>query len=182
MHKPWFRRLLIMICPLWAAVLMGSISTILKGTHAQGEIVDSDGYVQETPTPTFCPAATPEALWVEPVTSPTNLFSQTIVVDYTNSEAITITCESGNYALHDDSPQWDRPVELDIELITDTTHHLTVYSKIAEVYQWGCRYGGYTLQTSKDRHAGELVIEQIDTLYLYKTYLPVFIRNIVNQE
>jgi len=47
-----------------------------------------------TPTPTLCPLATPEPLWVDLVTSPTDQLTQTITVYLGNGEAVTVTAES----------------------------------------------------------------------------------------
>src|SRR5690606_7060258 len=51
--------------------------------------------VEAPPENSNCPIATPEFFTVEPVTSPTDLLSQTITVDLGNGEMITITAESG---------------------------------------------------------------------------------------
>ena len=48
-----------------------------------------------TPTPTMCPVTTPELLWVEPVISPTDLLTQTLIVHIGKGDAITVTLESG---------------------------------------------------------------------------------------
>jgi hypothetical protein len=103
-----------------------------------------------------CPEATPEFFAVEPVTSPTGELSQIITVDLGNGEAITITTESGTFAASFDT----FPKEIEIDLLPDTTHNLTVEGKVREVMQGDCTYGGYTLRTTTDRYGDPLVIEQ----------------------
>ncbi|MGD8463245.1 MAG: hypothetical protein PVI09_05205 [Anaerolineae bacterium] len=114
-----------------------------------------------SPTPTvMCPRATREPLWVAPVTSPTKHRSQVITVYAGNSQAITITAESGIFAVHGSFSAF-QPTQIEIDLLPNTTHHLRVYSKvkIVEGY-WGCVYGGYTLSTTTDRYGAPLVIER----------------------
>ncbi len=103
-----------------------------------------------------CPLATPEFFLVEPVTSPTDELSQIITVDLGNGETITITSESGVVAVPFDA----FPKEIEIPLLPDTTHNLTVEGRVREIVQGDCVYGGYTLSTTTDRNGGELIIEQ----------------------
>lgn len=110
------------------------------------------GQVQEFP----CPEATPEFFNVDPVTSPTDTLSQIITVDLGNGEAITITTESGTFT----APFNTFPKEIEITLLPDTTHNLTVEGRVREVVQGECTYGGYTLRTTRDRYGDPLVIEQ----------------------
>jgi hypothetical protein len=103
-----------------------------------------------------CPAATPEFFYVEPITSPTDELSQIITVDLGNGEAITITTESGTFT----APFDTFPKEIEIDLLPDTTHNLSVEGRVREVVQGECTYGGYTLTTTRDRYGDPLVIEQ----------------------
>jgi hypothetical protein len=103
-----------------------------------------------------CPIATPEFFTVEPVTSPTDQLSQIITVDLGNGEAITITAESGTFA----APFDTFPKEVEITLLPNTIHNLTVEGKVREVTQGECVYGGYTLSTTTARDGSPLVIEQ----------------------
>jgi hypothetical protein len=105
-------------------------------------------------SPTECPMATPEFFTVEPVTSPTDQLSQVITVDLGNGEAITVTTESGVFT----APFDTFPKEIEIELLPNTTHNLTVEGKVREVVQGDCTYGGYTLSTTTDRNGAPLVI------------------------
>lgn len=116
---------------------------------AEEEPAEGDEEVQ-------CPVATPEFFMVEPVTSPTDQLSQVITVDLGNGEAITITTESGAFT----APFDVFPKEIEITLLPDTTHNLTVEGKVREVVQGQCTYGGYTLRTTTDRYGDPLVIEQ----------------------
>ncbi|HOU40679.1 MAG TPA: hypothetical protein PK829_05380 [Promineifilum sp.] len=113
----------------------------------------------ETDTPgdtTQCPQATPEFFTVEPVTSPTDALTQIITVDLGNGEAITVTTESGVFTVPFDA----FPKEIEITLLPNTTHNLTVEGKVRQVQQGDCTYGGYTLTTTTDRNGAPLVIEQ----------------------
>jgi hypothetical protein len=103
-----------------------------------------------------CPIATPEFFTVEPVTSPTDQLSQVITVDLGNGETITVTTESGSFT----APFDTFPKEIEIALLPDTTHNLTVEGRVREVVQGDCVYGGYTLSTTTDRNGAPLVIEQ----------------------
>lgn len=109
-----------------------------------------------TPTPVLCPQATPEFFYVEPVTSPTDLLSQVITVDLGNGETITITTESGTFT----APFDTFPKGIEITLLPNTTHNLTVQGKVKEIVQGECTYGGYMLETTRDRDGNPLVIEQ----------------------
>ena len=103
-----------------------------------------------------CPVATPEFFTVEPVTSPTGELSQTITVDLGNGETITITTESGTFT----APFDTFPKAIEIDLLPDTIHNLTVEGRVREVVQGECVYGDYTLRTTTDRYGDPLVIEQ----------------------
>jgi len=104
----------------------------------------------------LCPQATPEFFLAEPVTSPTNQLSQILTVDLGNGETITVTSESGVVVVPFDT----FPKEVEIPLLPDTTHHLTVEGRVRQVTQGDCVYGGYVLRTTIDRNGGPLVIEQ----------------------
>lgn len=104
----------------------------------------------------LCPAATPEFFLVEPVTSPTDQLSQTITVDLGNGETITVTSESGVVTVPFDA----FPKEVEIPLLANTTHNLTVEGKVRQITRGDCTYGGYTLSTTTDRNGGPLIIEQ----------------------
>ena len=113
-----------------------------------------------TSTPTWCPLATAEPLWVEPIISPTDLLTQTITVRIGNGEAVTITAESGVFAAMGSFNAYANPARVIIDLLANTTHHLGVQAKVRQVQQWGCTYGGYTLDTQHDRYGQPLLIEQ----------------------
>ncbi|MEZ4518598.1 MAG: hypothetical protein R3C44_17845 [Chloroflexota bacterium] len=111
-----------------------------------------------TPTPTqiMCPEATPEYFDVYAVTSPTDQLTQVISAELGNGETITVTTESGVFT----APVDTYPTEIEITLLPNTTHNLTVEGKVREVQQGDCTYGGYTLSTTRDRDGQPLVIEQ----------------------
>jgi hypothetical protein len=110
----------------------------------------------DAPPAANCPVATPEFFSVEPVTSPTDQLSQIITVDLGNGEAITVTSESGTFG----APFDTFPKTIEIPLLPNTTHNLTVEGHVREIIQGGCTYGGYTLTTTTDRYGDPLVIEQ----------------------
>lgn len=103
-----------------------------------------------------CPVATPEFFTVEPVTSPTDQLSQIITVDLGNGETITVTTESGTFT----APFDTFPKQIEITLLPDTTHNLTVEGRVREVAQGECVYGGYTLSTTTAGDGSPLLIEQ----------------------
>jgi hypothetical protein len=103
-----------------------------------------------------CPVATPEFFTVAPVTSPTDQLSQIITVDLGNGETITVTTESGTFT----APFDTFPKEIEITLLPNTTHNLTVEGKVREVVQGDCTYGGYTLSTTTAGDGSPLIIEQ----------------------
>ena len=52
------------------------------------------------------------------------------------------------------------PKEIEVPLLPNTVHNLTVEGKVVEVQQGDCTYGGYVLSTTTDRNGAPLVIEQ----------------------
>ena len=118
--------------------------------------------ITDTPTltPTLCPFATPEPLWVEPVTSPTDQLSQVITVYVGYGEEVTITTESGKFTVTGSFDAYSNPARVEITLLPDTEHHLDVSARIKVTSSNGCTYGGYTLQTTSDRHGAPLIIVQ----------------------
>ncbi len=115
----------------------------------------SDGN-SSTPDVVQCPQATPEYFDVYPVTSPTDGLTQVISAELGNGEIITITTESGTFTVPVDT----YPTEIEITLLPNTTHNLTVEGRVRQVQQGDCTYGGYTLTATRDRDGGPLVIEQ----------------------
>ena len=113
------------------------------------------------PTPTICPQATPQPLWVEPVVSPTNLLTQTITVYLGDGEQVTVTSESGTFTTTGDFTWNNNPALVTIDLLPDTMHHLTVSGRVKLREQGGCTYGGYTLTTQSDRFGQPLLITQV---------------------
>ncbi|MSP12665.1 MAG: hypothetical protein EXR62_06870 [Chloroflexi bacterium] len=112
-----------------------------------------------TPMATLCPQATPEPLWVEAVTSPTDELHQTITVRIGNGEAITITTESGVFAVVGNFST-SSPALVDVDLLPNRIHHLRVEARVKVSHWGGCLYGGYTLSTLTDRFGAPLVIVQ----------------------
>jgi WD40 repeat protein len=72
-----------------------------------------------------------------------------------NTEIVTITAESGVFT------GAGSPAQVEVVLLADTTHHLHVVAGVKEITRSdGCVYGGYTLQTRRDRDGAPLVIQQ----------------------
>lgn len=112
---------------------------------------------------------TPEPLWVDPVTSPTTLLTQTLRIALGRGCAITIASEAGivmttgTFFAHS-------PVSVTAPLLPNTTHHLGVYGLVE--YEAGCFY---TLSTARDRYGNLLTIVQVTSPTLY---LPLVMRNL----
>lgn len=122
-----------------------------------------------TTTPTFCPQPSPQPLFVEPVTSPTNLLSQTIVVYNGNAESIDVSSESGVFTL---TGNVGTPAEIPIDLLPNLVHHLVVSAHFPPFGIGDCQYEGYTLSRQFDKFGAPLVIIQLGQSY----YLP-FVNN-----
>ncbi len=121
--------------------------------------------------PLACPPpATPEPLWVDPVTSPTTLLAQTLHVTLGRGRAITVTSEAGT-AVVTGTFSASVPVSVSIFLRPNITHHLTVQGLVE--YQAGCFY---SLSTQYDRYGAPLIIVQ--QLQVPPTYLPLVMRNL----
>ena len=113
-----------------------------------------------TATPTLCPVVAPEPLWVEPVTSPTDLFTQTIVVHIGNGEAVTVTTAAGVFTQTGAFAATGNPARVPIHLLPDSVHDLTVAARVRTMSGGGCTFGGYTLSTQQDRNGDMLRIVQ----------------------
>ena len=115
-------------------------------------------------TPILCPQPTPEPLWVDPVISPTDLLAQTLIVRIGNGDAVTVTAESGVFTSTGSFGTYGNPAAVELRLLPDTIHHLSVAAHVRRVIQWGgCVYGDYTLNTDRDRNGAPLAIQQIGT-------------------
>ncbi len=109
-----------------------------------------------SPTPgSGCPPpATLEPLWVDPVTSPTMLLTQTLSIYLGQGRAITVTSESGTVAITG-TFEASTPAFVTIPLLPGTTHHLVVKGRVEHVT--GCFY---TIGTLYDRNGSLLTIVQ----------------------
>jgi hypothetical protein len=113
------------------------------------------------PTTRSCPVPTPELLWVDPVTSPTDQLSQVIVVHIGNGEEVTIDTESGRFTVTGVFGPYGNPASVEIALLPNTVHHLGVFARVRTILAGdGCVYGGYTLQTTVDSQGAPLTIVQ----------------------
>lgn len=112
-----------------------------------------------TATATFCPAPTPEPLWVEPVTSPTDQSSQVITVYVGWGTEVTVITESGTYTVTGDFNAYANPALVQISLLPGITNHLEVKAEVRSPGDNGCTYG-YILSTTQDRKGNPLEIVQ----------------------
>lgn len=124
-----------------------------------------------TETPFNCPPATQELFWVNPVTSPTTLLTQTITT-YTssNGDTLTVTAASGTFVVTGTNPS-----AVPITLFANATHHLTVTVHIRPVQVNGCVYGNYTMSRNTAGNGAPLTIVQ--EFHGPRTYLPMVVRS-----
>ncbi|MBI3943918.1 MAG: hypothetical protein HY326_12950 [Chloroflexi bacterium] len=144
--------------PTMTATMTGNPSSTATAT-ATSSVTSTPTVATVTPTATLCPQATPEPLWVEPVTSPTNELNQRVIVRIGNGEAVTVTTESGVFAVFGNFST-SGPALVDIALLPNTIHHLRVEARVKLSHWGGCLYGGYTLSTITDRLGAPLTIVQ----------------------
>jgi hypothetical protein len=111
-------------------------------------------------TPTLCPPATPEPLWVDPVISPTDQLAQVITVYIGNGDEVTIATESGTFTVTGAFNHYTNPVIIEISLLPDIVHHLKVIARVKSGLRGfnDCTYGGYTLTTTNDKNGVPLTI------------------------
>ena len=119
--------------------------------------------VTATVSPTPCPVATPELLRVEPVTSPTELLTQTVNIYAGNHEWVTVDTGYEVFTATSNVPE----VDVEIDLLLNQTHELEASSRVRVVDHGGCIYGGYTLHQRFDRHGQLLkIVQQSEAQYL----------------
>ncbi|MBA3471070.1 MAG: hypothetical protein H0T53_15655 [Herpetosiphonaceae bacterium] len=136
----------------------GSLLTIVQSGSATATPTGSPTVTpSSTPTPYPCPTGTPAPLWVEPVISPTGLLTQTITIYAGSALTVTVSSEAGVVAQTSGST-W--PARITVDLLPQTTHHLTVQAQIPRLTVGGCVSGGYTLQTTRDKQGNLLTIVQ----------------------
>ena len=107
-----------------------------------------------TPNCALNPPPTPEPLWVDPVTSPTSLLSQTLKVYLGHGREITVSSEAGVTTVNGTFSS-TTPALVTIPLLPNSTHNLVVQGRVE--YLSGCYY---TLSTRLDRYGAPLVIVQ----------------------
>ncbi len=111
-----------------------------------------------TPTATFCPQPTQEAKpQVEPVTSPTDQLTQMLTIYSRNTERLDITSEAGTATIVADA-YVPYPAQVTINLLPNTTHHLTVTAYIPGYSN--CAGISYTVSTTVDKNGAPLTIVQ----------------------
>jgi hypothetical protein len=128
--------------------------------------------IVETSTATPCPLATQEPLWVDPVTSPTELLTQTIVIRAGNSEWAQVDTGFAVYTVTGSFNPSGNPAEIEIDLMPAQLHLLEVCSRVKVIEHGECVYGGYTMSTRYDRNGKRLEILQVNQIY----YLPLLQR------
>ncbi len=112
-----------------------------------------------TPTRGTCPPPTPERLFVDPVTSPTDDFMQTIQVQGGNFERIEVIAESGTFVAERCFPTWYNFCAT-VTLLPNATHHIEVIAHVPTTSGGGCTYEGYSLRTTTDFRGAPLTIVQ----------------------
>jgi hypothetical protein len=114
------------------------------------------GATTPTPSPTqgHCATTTPEPLYVDPVVSPTDELTQTVYVRTGNADRLEITSGAGTFV--GEFP-FDR---VDVSLLPNTANHLHVSMHVRPIYEDGCKYGDYTLTTTRDFRGAPLTIVQ----------------------
>jgi hypothetical protein len=113
------------------------------------------------------PLPTPEVMSVEPVTSPTTLLTQALLVRLGNGRQITVTSEAGTtiYARVFSSVFLS---PLPIPLLPNVTHHVVVTGQVE--YQTGCYY---LLSRTVDKNGAPLTIVQLGR----RIYLPAILKH-----
>ena len=137
-----------------------SISRSAGSPERRGE-VGLTATLTHTPTPTMCPYATAEPLWVDPVISQTDYLTQTIVIYIGNGDRAGVTLETGVFTQTGEFNAYSIPAMIPVDLYPNTTHHLVASGHVKEVQVGGCPYGGYTLSTQFDRYGNPLTIVQV---------------------
>ena len=99
-------------------------------------------------------------LWVDPILSPTDQLIQTVRVYLGSGEMVTVTTESGNFTVSGNFGAMSNPALVNVTLLPDTTHNLTVTGRVKASVINGCPFGGYTLSTQMDRNGQPLIIIQ----------------------
>ncbi len=109
-----------------------------------------------TATPTCLPGTQVAPPRVEPVISPTDQLSQVITATVgATSDSATVTSESGEFTVTGNFTSGS-PIQINISLLPDTTHHLTV---AVHIKGGGCLLS-YTVSTTRDKNGNPLTIVQ----------------------
>jgi len=147
------KRILILLLLFLSVILIGCFPSPTFTETAQAVL---------TITPTFCPPPTPEPLWVDPVTSPTDELTQVITVYIGNGEEVTVESESGTFTVTGQFNHLTTPAKVEITLLPNTVHHLEVTAKVRAglTGPGNCTYGGYILGTRNDKNGAPLIIAQ----------------------
>ncbi len=150
---------------LFVSVVLVSCFPVATSVPASQNPIPSPTFtetVQPAPTiiitSTFCPPPTPEPLWVDPVTSPTDQLSQIITVYIGYGVEVTITTESGKYTVTGNFSAYTTPAVVEIPLLPNTINHIQVTTKVMSGGN-GCTYS-YTLTTTRDKKGNPLDIVQ----------------------
>ena len=152
---------------LLVAIMLASCFPVPTAESDQQDPLPSPTMTETQPspaaiTPTLCPFATAEPLWVEPVTSPTDQLSQVITVYIGNGEEVTIKTESGTFTVAGEFNHHSNPALVEITLLPNTVHHLEVTASVKSglTGPGDCLYGGYILTTTNDKNGAPLIIAQ----------------------
>jgi len=161
-----YKKVAILFFLLLAVMVAGCFPLATDKSRQQGLTVSPTFTETQQPVPTIspapCPFGTPEPLWVDPVTSPTDQLTQVVKVYIGNGQEVTIETESGTFTATGDFDHHSNPALVEITLLPNTIHHLKVTAKVRKVLSdYGdCVYGGYTLTATTDRNGAPLTIAQ----------------------
>jgi len=178
-HSNNLKRLWICILPFVVLALLAPI--LFDGAwaqpradtnrHAASGTLEPDAPASPaSPADCTIPPPTPEPLWVDPVDSPTTLFTQTVKVYLGRGRAITVSSEAGAKSITGTFSAYT-PASVTISLMPNVTHHLDVEGRVE--YAADCFY---TLSTWQDRNYDPLIIVQQSTL-TPTAHLPLILRN-----
>ena len=115
----------------------------------------------QQPSAAACPQPTPEIFRVEPVKSPTTELHQVISVRIGNGERVTITTDAGEFVASGDITAYALPAQVTVTLKPNAITALKVVAQVRVIDSGnGCKAGGYTLSTDRDRNGTLLSITQ----------------------
>lgn len=153
-----------------AVLLVGSLAWLATTARAQTASSRQPQLTATiTNTPFNCPVPTQALVYVDLVTSPTNLLTQVVTVSLHNGDVVTITAESGTFVMTGTDF-----FQVPVALFANTTHHLNVAAHVRALNQGGCIYGNYTVFANTDENGAPLtIVQEFSGPFVY---LPLVVR------